>query len=186
MLGYRNSPLRSVYDLYDPIVSHDVPDVLACTKAGLQWVFQNPEVGQDTGYLQYSYRLRTKQGKFLRIMRQGTALRRVNNVLTHTLCTLTDISSIDDSKHVYAKAFGSRAFLFDARIPEISSFKGHLTSREIQILRLLARGKSSHEIGYLLSLSKHTVDTHRRNMIRKMDVSNSIELVNLCRDLNLL
>ena len=45
--------------------------------------------------------------------------------------------------------------------------KGNLTKREIQILRLIAQGKSSSEIGDQLYISRETVDKHRKNMIKK-------------------
>ena len=43
----------------------------------------------------------------------------------------------------------------------------NLTSREKEILQLVAKGKTSKEIGELLHISKHTVDTHRRKILEK-------------------
>jgi len=54
----------------------------------------------------------------------------------------------------------------------------YLTDRQIEILLLVAKGKRSAEIANQLMLSKHTVDNHRKNMLRKTGQSNSIELVN--------
>lgn len=45
-----------------------------------------------------------------------------------------------------------------------------LSSREQEILALVAQGKTSQEIANTLFLSKHTVDTHRRKIIEKMGV----------------
>lgn len=42
------------------------------------------------------------------------------------------------------------------------------TTREIEILRLLAQGKISKEISEMLQISKLTVDSHRKNMINKL------------------
>jgi len=42
-----------------------------------------------------------------------------------------------------------------------------LSNREKEILRLVSKGKTSREIGELLHISKHTVDTHRRKIIEK-------------------
>lgn len=52
-----------------------------------------------------------------------------------------------------------------------------LTRREKQILALLAEGKTSRMIGEELFLSSLTVDTHRRNLIRKFEVKNLAELI---------
>lgn len=54
---------------------------------------------------------------------------------------------------------------------------GEFTKRERQILTLLISGKVSKEIGDLLNISKQTVDTHRKNMLRKKDLKNTSELI---------
>lgn len=52
-----------------------------------------------------------------------------------------------------------------------------LSPREIQIVQLIAKGFTAKEISKLLSLSTHTVYTHRKNVMRKLDLSSSSELV---------
>ncbi|MEM9547383.1 MAG: response regulator transcription factor [Bacteroidota bacterium] len=52
-----------------------------------------------------------------------------------------------------------------------------LTKREKEVLALIAQGFSSIEIGKKLFIAPTTVDTHRRNLIDKLDVSNSKELI---------
>ncbi len=52
-----------------------------------------------------------------------------------------------------------------------------LTSRERQILKLTAEGKSSKEIAGLLSISIRTAEKHRSNIMKKLDLKKSIDLV---------
>ncbi|MCX2474266.1 LuxR C-terminal-related transcriptional regulator [Pedobacter sp. MC2016-05] len=52
-----------------------------------------------------------------------------------------------------------------------------ITEREIEIVRLLSKGYNSKEIGDMLFISEHTVNTHRRNMVRKLDLRNSYQLI---------
>lgn len=52
-----------------------------------------------------------------------------------------------------------------------------LSRREQQILTLISRGLSSQRIGKTLFISKHTVETHRKNILRKLDFNTSTELV---------
>ena len=52
-----------------------------------------------------------------------------------------------------------------------------LTSSEIEIVKLIASGLTTKEIALRKSISFHTVNTHRKNIFRKMDVSNVSELV---------
>jgi DNA-binding NarL/FixJ family response regulator len=52
-----------------------------------------------------------------------------------------------------------------------------LTPREKEIVRYLAKGMNSHEIAKKLSISKRTVDVHKFNIFKKLDISNAIELM---------
>ena len=53
----------------------------------------------------------------------------------------------------------------------------HLTSSEIEIVRLIAGGLTTKEIANQKNISFHTVNTHRKNIFRKMGVSNASELI---------
>lgn len=52
-----------------------------------------------------------------------------------------------------------------------------LTTREREILHLLAEGKSNKDIAALLNLSLFTVETHRRNLQEKLNLHNLAELI---------
>ena len=52
-----------------------------------------------------------------------------------------------------------------------------ISARETDIVRLLALGYNSKEIGEMLFISEHTVNTHRRNMVRKLDLRNTYQLI---------
>jgi len=61
-----------------------------------------------------------------------------------------------------------------------------LTDREKEILRLLAKNKTSQEIAEALFISKLTVETHKKNMIKRTGAINSTAMVHLCKMANLL
>src|SRR5689334_19105530 len=52
-----------------------------------------------------------------------------------------------------------------------------LTTREREILKLLAEGNSVKEIAVLLALSVKTVEAHKFNLMRKLDIHNKAQLV---------
>jgi DNA-binding NarL/FixJ family response regulator len=53
----------------------------------------------------------------------------------------------------------------------------NLTSREREIVQLLAEGKSTKEIAITLGLSVKTAETHRSNLMRKLDLHSVGEVV---------
>lgn len=57
------------------------------------------------------------------------------------------------------------------------SSKGTLTKRQIEILELVGQGKTSREIAEQLFIGIHTVDTHRKNMIRILGLHGKGELM---------
>ncbi len=61
-----------------------------------------------------------------------------------------------------------------------------LTKIEKEILALLIKGKSTQEISEELFLSFLTIKTHRRNLLQKFDVKNSLELINFANENGLL
>ena len=54
-----------------------------------------------------------------------------------------------------------------------------LTKKETEIIEFLIKGYTSQDIADAIGLSKHTVDTHRRNILKKNDCSNTSELFSL-------
>ena len=62
------------------------------------------------------------------------------------------------------------------RAPRDASAYEILGPREREVLQLLAEGLTSSEIAERLSVATSTVDTHRRNLMRKLDLHNVAEL----------
>ena len=52
-----------------------------------------------------------------------------------------------------------------------------LSSRELEVIKWTAEGKTSHEIGRILNLSDHTINAYLANAIRKMECVNRAQLV---------
>ncbi len=52
-----------------------------------------------------------------------------------------------------------------------------LTNREHEVLQLIAEGRKNREIAELLCISPRTVENHRANMMKKLGVKNSFELL---------
>tara|TARA_B100001250_G_scaffold230428_1_gene197804 strand:- start:145 stop:783 length:639 start_codon:yes stop_codon:yes gene_type:complete len=95
-------------------------------------------------------------------------------------CSLDDIkkaikNSFSDKK---AKNLFIENETLDAKDP--FSLKYKLTKREKEIIDNILDQKSNSEIGDALSISKRTVETHRKNIMLKLNVKNSIGIAVKC------
>jgi two-component system, NarL family, response regulator NreC len=52
-----------------------------------------------------------------------------------------------------------------------------LTEREKEVLQLISEGKSNKEVATILDLSVYTVETHRTNLMQKLNLHNTAEIV---------
>ncbi len=94
---------------------------------------------------------------------------------------------IEALEQVYHKPFYlSKALQKD--IDKRKMFRDHfadkmaLTRRELELIPLLSTGKSSNEIAAELFLSTYTIDTHRKNIFKKLKINTIIELVNFAHE----
>ncbi|MDJ1472936.1 response regulator transcription factor [Xanthocytophaga flava] len=68
--------------------------------------------------------------------------------------------------------------------PDSHAFR--LSDREIEIVRLIALGSTSSAISEKLFISEHTVKTHRKNIFKKLDISNVSQLTRYAMELGIL
>lgn len=59
--------------------------------------------------------------------------------------------------------------------------KYQLTKREVEIIRMVGSELTSREIGTQLSISEFTVNTHRKNIMRKLELKNTAGLLNFAK-----
>ena len=62
---------------------------------------------------------------------------------------------------------------------KIQSAASKLTAREHEVLQLIAEGHTANEIADLMSISPHTANRHRANLMQKMGAHNQVELISL-------
>ena len=66
------------------------------------------------------------------------------------------------------------------------AFSSSISHRELQVLELIAFENTTKEIAQLLYISKHTADSHRKNLMVKLGVKNTAGLVRRGFELQLL
>ncbi len=72
---------------------------------------------------------------------------------------------------------GSNESNIDAVISKVNCDPIRLSDREIEIVRLVAEGYAAKQVADQLCLSIHTVNTHRKNIMAKLNVNNTAGLV---------
>jgi two-component system response regulator NreC len=90
------------------------------------------------------------------------------------------ITTVHQGKTFFSREIGRMLvedYIREIRTRGIEDSYELLTSREREILQLLAEGKSNKEIAGVLNLSSHTVETHRRNLQDKLNLHSFAELI---------
>lgn len=131
--------------------------------------------------IRFDIRFLKKNGDYARILYQGILLEhdKKGGVL-RSLGIHTDITYLkQEGKSVlsFIGMDGEPSYQDVALTNLFSEIKDELTRREKQVLTLLIQGRLSKEISSILKISKQTVDTHRKNMLHKKNLSNTGELV---------
>lgn len=92
------------------------------------------------------------------------------------------IISVAAGNEYFSQSIKDRIFDSYAKIPNKSYIQEGLptsaiTERELEVLRLITLEYSGTQIGNQLNISINTVETHRKNLIRKLNVKTTIGLV---------
>ncbi len=103
----------------------------------------------------------------------------------YTIGKFQDLSKMIDLENFKFQFTGPNSKHLRAHFLELSGFDQILSGRELKILYMIGHGYTSHQIAKKLFISKHTVDTHRRNIIRKLEVDGSLKAYLKAKDLGL-
>jgi DNA-binding CsgD family transcriptional regulator len=127
------------------------------------------------------YRVRKKDGNYLKILRQTTIFETCfDNSSKSSFSFISDISKIKTNTSINLSLIdlnsGNVIFEEKEKDPGLVQF----TKREKEILLKIKEGLNSQSIADEFNCSKHTVDTHRRNMLQKSGCKNTMELINYC------
>lgn len=102
------------------------------------------------------------------------AIKAIHNAVFDYLLKPVDI---DELKEAIERFCCLREEKRQINLPKNLKNKYSLTQREIEIIELIAQYKSSKEIANILFISRHTVDTHRRHILRKTEMKTTAEFL---------
>ena len=104
-----------------------------------------------------------------------------NGHMISSLIKVSDLSFIEDGEVVRYKFVAENLDQEAFKNKIYHSSKDLFTDRELDIIKEIANGKSSQEIAEGLEISKHTVATHRKKIMKKSDCHSAEELLKFCR-----
>ena len=103
------------------------------------------------------------------------AIAAIKNAAFDYLLKPVDIDELKETIERYKT--GKKIEINTETAGEINLKSVELSNREKEIIRLIAKGKTSKEISKIICLSKNTVDTHRRNILKKTGLKSTTELI---------
>jgi DNA-binding CsgD family transcriptional regulator len=180
ILGYTASEF-SIDFMNEKIHPEDKPWYLSFGHKIIDFFSQLPADKLMKYKLRYDLRYRKKSGNYARMMYQGIIIEHDQDGRP-----LRSLGTHSDVSHLKMDGKPSLSFIGLDGEPSVinvgcknifNDIKNDLTLREKQILKLLMEGRLSKEIGNILHISKQTVDTHRKNMLRKNRATNTNELI---------
>ncbi|MBA4850565.1 LuxR C-terminal-related transcriptional regulator [Emticicia sp. BO119] len=132
----------------------------------------------------YDYQMKGKDGRIRRICEESIALKTNNEGhITYFMAYVSDITHFKRAGKQHMHLTGgntSRFFEINNETNTVAELT-LLTKREQEIAKLLGEGFNSYEIAEKLFISVNTVNTHRQNMLKKFNLVDATELMNLLR-----
>jgi len=164
----------------------DWPIVMSMRKRGFEYIAGLPfEERKDYKHI-LEFRVRFRNQTYLRILLQYHLLEITESNDYILLLGISDLSPDQNPDEPV------KFRLVNFKTNEIIHFSAFeepdmpLTKRELEILKLVNEGMLSKEISDKLSISIHTVNRHRQNIMEKMNVDNVVEALNYSRKLGLI
>lgn len=147
-----------------------IPEQIDSFKQGISNYFEQQDISSSYNFFQ---QVKTgKHGDLNWYFTMCKFLKTENNIPTQMLLISNPVSGSDEM----AKKLDN---ILDQNVYVAKNYKRFslLTKREKEIIALLAEGKSTREISDRLFISMHTVETHRKNIRKKLDLNSFAELI---------
>jgi DNA-binding CsgD family transcriptional regulator len=162
-------------------------DLLILMKFGiniLKFFYSMPvEIRPDYKFVN-EYRVKGSKNTYVRVIEQHQSLELDNYGNVWLALSVIDISpNQTELKQVMSQLYNIKT---GELVNSLNPTDNAISKREKEVLTLIKEGLLSREISDKLSISIHTVNTHRQRILEKLKVHNSIEAVNLATKMGLL
>jgi len=188
LLGYSPAEYTDLnYHFFDSKIHPDEKIQLAQNGISLLKMFNAFSVDEKLNHKVIDeYRMLNAQNKYVRIIEQYQVLELDKTGKIWLMLSIVDMSpNQEENSPVRCQLLNFRTgTVLPMDLPQKAELS--LTKRELEILKLVKLGLLSKEISNKLSISLHTVNTHRQRVLEKLDANNSFEAVVFASKLGLL
>ena len=181
MFGFENNKVPDMNQLWFRKRFH--PDDFIINVAGTEFhkfIMKQPVENRKNFKLTHDFRMKNEVNQWIRLLVQDYMLEtdKVGNPwLALKICDTSPIQDINAPATSVCRNILNNEVVFSLEGNQHK--KENISVREKEILGLIADGMKSNEIADKLFISSNTVNNHRRNMINKLNVSNTAEAVQL-------
>lgn len=130
--------------------------------------------------MQYDFRMRSRDGHYVRLLHQAIQIDYDETNYYRTLDIDTDITHIKPEGPPTFSIIGldgEPSYYNITGVAELKQSFDLFTRKERDVLKFIVENKSSKEIAAAMFISVHTVNAHRKNILRKAQAGTPVELV---------
>lgn len=179
-LGYDEN-IISFHFLFENMHPDDVEIVQRITKNAISFCIDYPD-NSVKNQLFITYRHKTKSGDYIKILNQISIFEAdKKGMLKSLLIRLLDISFLDKTDNVNWDFKANNLNIEDFKNKIYKYTQTFFTPREQELIHEIIKGYTNKQIAVHLKISEHTVATHRKNILRKSNCHNFIELEVFCK-----
>ncbi|WP_276089318.1 LuxR C-terminal-related transcriptional regulator [Pedobacter sp. JY14-1] len=179
VLGYAPEEVTTAFFI-DKLHPDDKPYFLQFEQRITEFFIALPYDKVQNYKMQYDFRIRARNNKYVRILHQAVQIEYDESNFYRTLDVDTDISHIKPDGIPTFSIIGLDGEPSYYNITETNTLtKSYdlFTRRERAVLKLIVENKSTKEIARELYISFHTVNAHRKNILKKANAKTPVELV---------
>jgi len=188
--GYKESWIKNIQEqgdvLEERIHPEDRDSIMDIQIKHGQFIYSlSPEKRNDYSNI-FQFRMLSARGQYVNVISRQQVIQTDLNGKAWIVMGMMDISP--DQTPIDSIKYSSLNLKTGEIIADLYPLRTEnaLTNREKEILQMICHGLLSKEIADKLNISLHTVNNHRKNILRKLEVDNSIEAMNKAKELKLI
>jgi len=184
LLGYDENEIDYLFTVNN-IHPADTNIVNRIIRGVVLYCIEYPEKSRDN-LMTMTYRRKKKNGNYITVFSQSSVYERFENGMpSKSVARLIDVSMLNNSSHVNWTFEANNLDEVAFRKEINKAYEGFFTVREVDIIKELISSSTTKLISEKLDISKHTVATHRKNIYKKSNCHNPIELISFCKNIGL-